>query len=312
MTHPLQDHDGMAEELRRKDGIPWDRRESTLFVNMGLRLSVNTPPLLFDRRLLPMRRRRASGSHFLLEAAGHCMSERLVLFKRRFARVLVVGQQPATLDFPDEPLRLERFEPSDVETVPFAPQSFDAVLSACELHWINDLPGVLSQIKVLLKPDGLLLAAFPGGETLKELRSSLLFGETESEGRVSPRVAPFVDVRDAGDLLTRVGFALPVADCETLNTDYDSALSLMHELRAMGETNLLRERRKHFTRRSTLMRANAIYQERFATQEGRVKATFQLVILTAWAPAAHQPRPLPRGSGRMDLRDALKTTQGSD
>lgn len=289
----------------------WDR-ESTIFMNMGLWSSVSTPPLLFDRRLLPVHRQRATGSHFLLEAAGQCLSERLALVKRQFAHVLILGQRPATLMFSEEPATLEKYEMSVTETVPFAQGKFDAILSACELHWVNDLPGVLIQIKALLKPDGLFLAAFPGGQTLKELRSSLLLGETETMGGASPRVAPFVDVRDAGNLLARVGFALPVTDCETLNADYDSALSLMRELRAMGETNVLHERQKHFTRRATLMRADQIYRERFATMDGRVRATFELVVLTGWAPSPDQPRPRPRGSGQVDLRDALKASQRSD
>ena len=260
---------------------------------------------LFDRRLLPLRRRRGQSEGFLLEAAGRHLSERLALVKRAFAKVLILGRAPTTLAFPTPPDTLETFVPAADEALPFAPKSFDAVVSAIELHWINDLPGVLVQINRILKPDGLLLAALPGGETLKELRACLLQAEAEVEGGASPRVAPFVDVRDAGDLLARAGFALPVADLETLKAAYADPLALMRELRAMGEANLLRERRKRFTRRATLMRAVEIYGERFGAKAGGIAATFQLLFLTAWAPAPNQPKPLAPGSGKVDLRQAL-------
>lgn len=260
---------------------------------------------LFDRELLPLRRRRARAEGFLLKAAGEHLSERLALIKRRFKNVLILGRAPATLAFPEKPDQVETFTMGVEEILPFAPQSFDAAVSAMELHWVNDLPGVLVQINRLLKPDGLFLAALPGGETLKELRASWLAAEAEVERGASPRVAPFIDVRDAGNLLARAGFALPVADLETIRAEYDDPLALMRELRAMAEANLLHERRKRFTRRATLLRAAEIYRARFAAEEGRIAATFQLLCLTAWAPGPNQPNALAPGSGKVDLRHVL-------
>jgi NADH dehydrogenase [ubiquinone] 1 alpha subcomplex assembly factor 5 len=265
---------------------------------------------LFDRKVLAQRRRRAKAEGFLLAAAGEHLSERLALVNRALPEVLILGRQPSTLAFPRPPASTREFTLGEVEALPFAPNSFDAVVSAMELHWVNDLPGVLIQVRRILKPDGLFLAALPGGETLKELRACLIEAEGEVEGRASPRVAPFIDVRDAGDLLARAGFALPVADLETLRATYPDALALMAELRALGEANLMHERRKNFTRRGTLLRAVEIYQQRFAAGQGRVGATFQLLFLTAFAPGPDQPKPLRPGSGKVDLRQALGKTPG--
>jgi hypothetical protein len=173
------------------------------------------------------------------------------------------------------------------------------------LHWVNDLPGTLVQLRSCLAADGLLLLALPGGETLFELRQSLMAAELECEGGASPRVSPFTDVRDAGSLLQRAGFALPVVDVDRITVSYADPLRLMRELGRMGESNALIERRPGPLRRLTLLRACEIYRERFGDAAGRVPATFDILFLTAWKPHPGQPKPLARGSGRISLAEAL-------
>jgi SAM-dependent methyltransferase len=196
---------------------------------------------------------------------------------------------------------------ADEEFLPFAPDSFDLVVGNLGLHWVNDLPGALIQIGRALRPDGLLLAAMLGGRTLAELRQTLLAAELETEGGAGPRVSPFADVQDAGALLQRAGFALPVVDRDTITVAYADALALMRDLRAMGETNAVMRRRRGFSRRATLLRAAALYQERFAGPDGRIRATFDVIYLTGWKPHASQPKALRPGSARHRLADALKT-----
>lgn len=194
---------------------------------------------------------------------------------------------------------------ADEEFLPFAPHSFDLVASAMDLHWVNDLPGTLVQIRRILKPDGLLLAAMLGGATLWQLRQALAAAESEVEGGLSPRVSPFADLRDAAGLLQRAGFALPVADSETIEVEYESALALMRDLGGMGESNLIVERRRGLSRRATLLRAAEIYGERFALASGRVAASFEVLFLHGWAPHESQPKPLKPGSAARRLADAL-------
>ena len=165
------------------------------------------------------------------------------------------------------------------------------------------------QLRRALKPDGLLLASLFGGDTLAELRRALLEAELEEEGGASPRVAPFADLRDLGQLLQRAGFALPVVDSDTIEVTYADPLALMRDLRAMGESNAVAERRRAFTRRATLARAAARYRELFARPDGRIAARFEIVTLTAWAPHASQPQPLAPGSGRTRLAAALGTIE---
>ncbi|HEY4892304.1 MAG TPA: methyltransferase domain-containing protein, partial [Reyranella sp.] len=200
---------------------------------------------------------------------------------------------------------------ADEESLPFAAHSFDLVVSAMDLHWVNDLPGTLIQIGRILKPDGLLLGAMLGGATLWQLRQALAAAESEIEGGLSPRVSPFADLRDAAGLLQRAGFALPVADSETIEVEYESALALMRELGAMGESNLVIERRRGLARRATLLRAAEIYGERFALPSGRVAASFEVLFLHGWAPHDSQPKPLKPGSAARRLADALGTAERS-
>lgn len=198
---------------------------------------------------------------------------------------------------------------ADEEALPFADGSLDLVVSGLALQFVNDLPGTLIQIRRALKPDGLLLAALIGGESLSELRAAFAAAESEVEGGISPRVAPFADVRELGALLQRAGFALPVVDSERLVVRYDSALALMHDLRRMGATNVLSERQHTPLKRATLERLETIYAERFADADGRIRASFEIVWLSGWAPHASQQKPLKPGSAARRLADALGTKE---
>ena len=195
---------------------------------------------------------------------------------------------------------------ADPEWLPFRDASFDLVASVLALHWTADLPGALLQLRRALKPDGLLLAAMLGGQTLVELRTALFEAELAEEDGVSPRVSPAIELGDAAALLQRAGFAMPVADSETITATYPDLLALMHELRAMGETNALAARRRGLMRRATLARAAVIYTERFANTDGRIPATLEILFLAGWAPHPSQPKSLPRGSATHRLADALK------
>ena len=194
---------------------------------------------------------------------------------------------------------------ADEEWLPFADASFDLVMSCLSLHWVNDLPGTLVQIRRVLKPDGLFLCAMLGGETLKELRQSLADAEMAEEGGLSPRVSPFADVRDLGGLLQRAGFALPVVDADTVNVAYGDPMRLLADLRGMGETNAVAEQRKSLSRRATLLHGLARYQDLFADAEGRVPVTFQVLTMTAWRPHPSQQQPLVPGSGQVSLAHEL-------
>jgi SAM-dependent methyltransferase len=198
---------------------------------------------------------------------------------------------------------------ADEELLPFRPAGLDLVVSALGLQLVNDLPGALIQIRRALKPDGLLLASLLGGTTLHELREALVVAETETLGGASPRVAPFADVRELGRLLQRAGFTLPVADSETLNVGYPSALHLMRDLRAMGWANMLLDRSRAPLPRATLARAIAVYQERHGRPDGRIGATFEIVTLTGWAPHESQQKPLRPGAAATRLADALGTVE---
>ncbi|MGO9358274.1 MAG: methyltransferase domain-containing protein, partial [Xanthobacteraceae bacterium] len=192
------------------------------------------------------------------------------------------------------------------EELGLAPQSLDLAVSALALQFVNDLPGVLAQIRRALKPDGLFLAALVGGETLTELRQTFAAAEAEIEGGLSPRVAPFADLRDLGALLQRAGFALPVTDVDRIVVRYDHALALMQDLRRMGATNVLVQRRRTPLRRATLMRAAQIYAERFADPDRRIRATFDVIWLSGWAPHASQQQPQRPGSAKASLAEVFK------
>jgi SAM-dependent methyltransferase len=270
-------------------------------------------PILFDRALLRMRQGRAlrfGPATFLLDRVVEDMEERLHAVLRNFAEVADIGtpgevlRQPARDRFKSlVHIGPEKFEQ---EALPFQAESLDLVLSALAFQFVNDLPGVLAQIRRVLKPDGLLLAAMIGGDTLTELRQSFASAEAECEGGISPRVAPFADLRDVGALLQRAGFALPVTDVDRIVVRYDSAFALMQDLRRMGATNILVERRRMPTRRATMLRMAQIYGERFADPDGRIRATFDVIWLSGWTPHASQQKPLQPGSAQASLAEAVK------
>lgn len=275
----------------------------------------NAAPNLFDRALLRARQDRAARGEpatFLLDRVAEDMAERLGAVLRDFADVADIWTPGEVLRAPsrDRFKSISRIglQDSAQEVLPFQPESLDLAVSALALQFVNDLPGVLTQIRRSLRPDGLLLAAMIGGDTLTELRQSFAAAEAECEGGVSPRVAPFADLRDVGALLQRAGFALPVTDIDRIVVRYDSALALMADLRRMGATNVLVERRRLPTRRATLLRMAQIYGERFADPDGRIRATFDVIWLSGWAPHESQQQPLKPGSAKASLAEAVKKT----
>lgn len=270
-------------------------------------------PVLFDRALLRARQARAERlgpATFLRDHAIADAADRLASVNRSFVDAVDLGTPGDALGEAVRgrvaSLTQVGIPPDDGAPLPLPPASVDLVLSVLALQFVNDLPGVLAQVRRALRPDGLLLAAMIGGETLTELRQAFAAAEAEIEGGVSPRVSPFADVRDVGGLLQRAGFALPVVDVERLTVRYDNAFALMQDLRRMGATNLLAERRKAPTRRATLLRMAQVYGERFADADGRIRATFDIVWLLGWAPHESQPRPLRPGSAKFSLEAAVK------
>ncbi|MGN6285049.1 MAG: methyltransferase domain-containing protein [Afipia sp.] len=269
-------------------------------------------PRLFDRALLRMRQdraRRAGAETFLLDRVAADLAERLQAVKRQFAHGVDLGTPGDQVRHGlagQADLKGVALPDDDRDALPLAAGAADLVVSALALHAVNDLPGVLAQIRRALKPDGLLLAAMAGGDTLTELRQAFAAAETEIEGGLSPRVAPFADLRDAGALLQRAGFALPVTDVDRMTVRYDNAFALMQDLRRMGATNVMVERRRAPLRRATLVRMAEIYAERFADPDGRIRATFDIVWLSGWAPHESQQKPLKPGSAKMSLEQAVK------
>jgi SAM-dependent methyltransferase len=275
---------------------------------------MSSSPAIFDRQLLRRRLARAQTlgpATFLLDRVAQELGERLGVVLRRFERAADLGTPTGAV--------LQALAASgkvgtvisahgvamDEEALPFADASLDLVTSALSLQFVNDLPGTLIQIRRALKPDGLFLAALIGGNSLNELRDAFAQAESEIEGGVSPRVAPFADLRELGALLQRAGFALPVVDSDALTVRYQSVLALMHDLRRMGATNVLNERRRAPLKRKTLARMAEIYAQNFADADGRLRATFEVVWLLGWAPHESQQKPLKPGSATRRLADAL-------
>ena len=284
-------------------------------------------PRLFDRALLRRRLARARGAtkagapgaDFLLARAAADLTERLGAVLRPFSRPLDLGTpgnhfaEALVASAGIGAVTQAGFAESgaaralvvDEECLPFADASFDLIVSGLALQAVNDLPGALTQIRRALQPDGLFLAALIGGRTLQELRAAFAQAESDLTGGASPRVAPFADIRDLGGLLQRAGFALPVTDVDTVTVRYADMFALMRDLRAMGATNPLTERARKPHARAVLMRAAQVYAENFTDADGRVRATFDIIWLSGWAPHASQQQPLKPGSARARLADAL-------
>lgn len=308
---------------------------------------MTAPSQIFDRALLHARRRRLAkvlqvdGSKgaelpdFLLAHAAEDVIDRLSIVQRSFARAITIGSyhglvarqiqmagvsnvvatdavgEVLAMASPPQDANRETIV-ADEEVLALEAGSFDLAIAVLSLQYVNDLPGTLTRIHSLLRPDGLFVGVLLGGSTLTELRQVMLSAEAEVAGGASPRVIPFVDVRDAGSLLQRAGFALPVTDTETLTVSYASALDLMRELKAMGATNVLHERSRVPVTRGMLLRAAEIYAERFPADDGpgRVRATFELITLTGWSPDPSQQKPLKPGSAQVSLTEVLKPRGG--
>jgi SAM-dependent methyltransferase len=273
-------------------------------------------PVLFDRALLARRQHRArklGAASFLLDRVVEDMAERLAAVNRAFsdaADIWTPGDGlPASFGNRFKSFAHVAAPSSEDEELPLGPASLDLALSALAFQFVNDLPGLLAQIRRALRPDGLLLAAMIGGDTLTELRQGFAAAEAECEGGVSPRVSPFADLRDVGSLLQRAGLALPVTDVDRVVVRYDNAFGLMRDLRRMGATNVLAERRRTPARRATMLRMAQIYAERFSDADGRIRATFDVIWLSGWAPDESQPKPLRPGSAKASLEDAVKRAQ---
>ncbi len=286
-------------------------------------------PKLFDRQLLRQRRERVratfSDYDFLLQRAAIEMDERLDLVLRDFPIALdlgagsgamaiklaarqSVGRVLASDHSPDLMAGLTGMTRliCDEEKLPFGEASVNLVTSLLSLHFVNDLPGALIQIRRALKPDGLFMAAIPGGQTLVELRTAFMLAEEEILAGVSPRVAPMADVKDYGALLQRAGFALPVVDSDLVTVTYESPLKLMHELRMMGAGNVLTDRLKKPLSRQLLERVVEIYRRDYSI-DGRINASFEIIYLSGWSPHASQQQPLAPGSAQSSLAAALGT-----
>ncbi len=286
---------------------------------------------VFDRNAVRANRDRASRGFaefgFLFQEAAERLADRLLDIARNYPLALDIGchsgQLEAALRGGGKIGALVQCDLShamarraggpvlaaDEEALPFAEGCFDLILSNLSLHWVNDLPGSLLQARQCLKPDGLFLAATLGGDTLIELRDSLMAAEIELRDGVSPRLSPFMQIGDAGALLQRAGFALPVIDSDRITVTYDTMFALMADLRGMGEANATAARPRQFTPRGLFLRAAEIYQDRHANADGRIRATFEVIYLHGWTPHESQQQPLRPGSAQARLADLLDTTE---
>lgn len=289
---------------------------------------------IFDRDAVKRNRDKAAcgdwaSYDFLIRECADRLIDRIVDVKRDFPLTLDVGARAGAVaemldgargvktmvqcDLSEAmSKRAKAFGPAivaDEEWLPFANHVFDLVLSNISLHWVNDLPGALVQIRQTLKPDGLFLATMFGGHTLQELRDCIMQAEIDITGGLSPRVSPFADTNDIGSLMQRAGFALPVVDSEYITVTYDNMFKLLEDLRGMGEMNAVLERVKHFSSQKLFMRAAELYAERYTNEEGRIFATFQVFYLHGWSPHDSQQQPAARGSGTTSLADFLTTDE---
>ena len=287
-------------------------------------------PNLFDTSLLTTRRDRADRcgfdgrGDFIHREIAALITDRLAEVTRSFSDALIIGSGGGVhaeaiagrvsairqIEWSAARARQAGLEPSPFsDALPIDPASCDLIVSALELHWANDPVGQFIQMRRALRQDGLLVAAMFGGQTLVELRDSLSRAEVEITGGLSPRIAPMAEIRDLGGLLQRTGFAMPVADSERLQVSYPDTEALMRDLRAMGETNILTDRRRVGLTRSILQRTSEIYAKDYPSDGGRIRATYEIIFLTGWAPAPDQPVALRPGSAKMRLADALEVPE---
>lgn len=295
--------------------------------------SASAAMAVFDRNLLRQRRNRAADDFadfdFLYQAVGDQLIDRLDTVRKELPVIADLGAGTSTLhkslrhragthtvinlDMSPAMAKAARgfAVVADEDLLPIKPNSLDAVVANLSLHWVNDLPGALAQIRMALKPDGVFLAAVMGGESLHELRTSLMEAETAVRGGVSPRVSPLIDMQDMSALMQRAGFALPVVDRDTISVDYASPFRLMHDLRGMGATNATVHRDRTPVSKKMMMEAARIYADKFPAEdeEGGVTATFDIIYMIGWAPAASQPQPLKPGSATARLADVLGTDE---
>jgi len=293
--------------------------------------TTNTPPKVIDHIAHRHNRDRAAANfgqvNYIKDAVVERLVDRLEVMRQRFPLVLdmgahhgevgkaflATGKVDKLISMDPSPAMAQQMDKGlsplvmDYENSHFAEAAFDAVVSGFSLHWVNDLPGLLLRMRRWLKPDGLLLIAMAGGASLSGLRSCLAEAESRTAGGLSPRVLPMGDIRDLGGLLGRAGFALPVADSDTLTITWDNPLQMMRELRQMGEANAIDGRIKHFTRKETIMQAASLYQQRYGSDDGRVSAEIEIITLTAWTPPPAQQKPLKPGSAQHNLADFLRT-----
>tara|TARA_R110000868_G_scaffold68551_8_gene202645 strand:- start:13051 stop:13998 length:948 start_codon:yes stop_codon:yes gene_type:complete len=298
-------------------------------------MSPDQPPLLFDRGLLRQRRNRAAGSiqsyNFLVQRAFDDICDRVEGVMRDFDHSLILGGGPGLLDELRQrhagskagwvaqsdlapAVAMQLAGPAlalDEERLPFADASLDLILAPLGLHWTNDLPGVLVQLRRALKPDGFLAAALLGGNSLTELRQSLMAAESEMSGGAHARVSPLAGTFDIAALLQRAGFTMPVADIDRVTVRYDNAFALMADLRGMGETSILADRPRSPATRALFVRMAEIYAQRFSDPDGRIRASFEIVHAAGWAPHPDQPKAKRPGSATVRLADALGVTETS-
>jgi SAM-dependent methyltransferase len=264
--------------------------------------------MLFDHKQVKRNRKRSKNMptdhNFLKQEIADRLNDRLLDINRKFHTICDLGGQSLiTSLFPESITDQISDFPSEILDIP--ENHYDLIISNLDVHWINDLPGALIQANQALRPDGLMMMSLFGGDTLHELRHSLITAEAEIIGGANTRISPFTDVRDIGSILQRAGFALPVTDMDTITVTYEHPIKLMHDLRGMGETNALFSRSRKFLRRDILMRACEIYLNDFANAEGRIPATFQILYMTGWHPHESQQQPLKPGSGKISLKDTL-------
>jgi SAM-dependent methyltransferase len=306
------DAKGVATALssvsRFAETVLWRRRERTFGLMTG------EVPQLFDpvkAELALQRAERRGIERFLLDRVLEDLAERLQPVLRRFSAVLDLGV-PAG-DFPTaarlagklaDGADIRRLSPDDA---PPGEPACDLVLAGMVFHRVNDLPGLLIRLRRALNADGLMLAVFPGGDTLHELRDCLIRAESMLTGNAVMRVAPMIDVRAGGQLLQRAGFALPVADSETIVVRYSSLMRLVADLRSMGASGslLYRVRGQPALNRAIFLKAAEVYATEHADPDGKLRVTFEFIWLSGWAPHESQQKPLKPGSAKARLADAL-------